>query len=82
MAALAGPVRPPKNPAVITIDVSPEPAVAGGTAEVTVTIAPKEGIKIAHAFLLEAKAIKAPVDLDAAFDSHFHAAVPDAYKKM
>lgn len=42
----------------------------------------RDGITTAHAFLHEAKAISGPVDLNAAFDPRFHAAVPDAYKKM
>ena len=44
----AGPTRPPKNPADITIEVAPEGVAAGGQAEVTVTIVPRAGIKIAR----------------------------------
>jgi hypothetical protein len=48
LGVAAAPPRVPKNPAVITIDVTPEAVPAGGSAEVTVTIAPKAGIKIAR----------------------------------
>ena len=45
-AALAAPVKPPENPAKITISVAPEAVAPGGQAEVTVTIDPISGVKI------------------------------------
>jgi hypothetical protein len=45
-SALAAPVKPPKNPAKIAIAVAPEAVAAGGQAEVTLSIAPIEGVKV------------------------------------
>jgi len=44
----AGNVKPPKNPAEIRISVSPDTVAPGKPAQVTLTIAPKDGIKIAR----------------------------------
>ena len=44
----ASPRRPPENPAEIRIAVSPEAVSPGDQAEVTLELAPKDGIKIAR----------------------------------
>ena len=44
----AGAVKPPKNPARIDLEVSPASVPAGGKADVTLTIAPIDGVKIAR----------------------------------
>ncbi len=43
---IAGPPKPPENPAKITVSVAPESVAPGGQAEVTLTIEPISGIKI------------------------------------
>ena len=48
LAVSAAPVKPPKNPAKITIEVAPEVLSPGGEAEVTLRIDPIEGVKIAR----------------------------------
>lgn len=47
-AMLAAPRKPPKNPAKITIDVAPKAVSPGGAAEVKLTLAPIDGVKIAR----------------------------------
>jgi len=48
LGLLAAPPRVPKEPATITIDVTPEALSAGGQAEVTLKLEAKQGIKIAR----------------------------------
>ena len=48
LTASAAPVKPPKNPARITIEVAPEVLAPGGEAEVTLRIDPIDGVKIAR----------------------------------
>ncbi len=43
---IAAPLKPPKNPAKITVSVAPESVAPGGQALVTLTIDPISGIKI------------------------------------
>ncbi len=43
---IAAPLKPPENPARITVSVAPESVAPGGQAEVTLTIDPISGIKI------------------------------------
>ncbi len=47
-AADLRPKRPPENPAKITLNVAPRAVHPGGRAEVTLTLAPIDGIKIAR----------------------------------
>jgi len=44
--AIAAPVKPPANPAKITISVAPESVAPGGRAEITLTLDPISGVKI------------------------------------
>jgi hypothetical protein len=47
-AVSAAPMKPPENPAKITLEVAPEVVAPGGDARVTVQLAPIDGIKIAR----------------------------------
>ncbi len=44
--AIAAPLKPPENPAKITLSVAPESVAPGGHAEITLTIDPISGVKI------------------------------------
>ena len=44
--AVAAPLKPPANPAKITISVTPQSVAPGGQAEITLTIDPISGVKI------------------------------------
>jgi hypothetical protein len=46
LAAVAGPTKPPAEPAKIHIEVSPEEVAPGGRATVTLQLHPIDGIKI------------------------------------
>jgi hypothetical protein len=46
LSAVAAPVKPPKNPAKISVEVTPKSLSPGGEAEVTLTLDPIEGVKI------------------------------------
>jgi hypothetical protein len=46
LTSVAAAVKPPKNPATITVDVTPQAVTPGGEAEVTLKLAPIDGVKI------------------------------------
>lgn len=45
-STLAAPIKPPENPARITVSVAPERVSPGGSAEITLTLEPISGVKI------------------------------------
>jgi hypothetical protein len=46
LTSVAAAVKPPENPATITVDVTPQLVTPGGEAEVTLQLAPIDGVKI------------------------------------
>jgi len=46
LSGVSASVKPPKNPAKITVDVTPQAVSPGGEAEVTLKLEPIDGVKI------------------------------------